>query len=51
VAELEGNVETVWMFGTFLTWACQTFREKSQLFITLRHRTCWSELCERETLF
>jgi len=25
VAELEGNVETVWMLGKFLTWACQTF--------------------------
>ena len=27
VAELEGNVETVWMLGKFLTWACHNFKK------------------------
>ena len=31
VAELEGNVETIWIFGNFLTWNCQSFR-KSPVF-------------------
>jgi len=31
VAELEGNVEKIWMLATFLTWACQRFEQKGVL--------------------
>jgi hypothetical protein len=48
VAEIEGNVEMVWMLWTFLTWACHKFKENGLYFITLRHGICLSELCDRE---
>ena len=51
VAELEGNVETIRMLSPFLTWACQMFKKKGLFFITLRHRTCLSELCEFNRCF
>ena len=50
VAELEGNVETIWMFWTFLKWNYQWFKEKGLFLITVRHRACLSELCDREPL-
>jgi hypothetical protein len=31
VAELEGNVETVWMHGSFLKCRCQRFKQKGLL--------------------
>jgi hypothetical protein len=31
VAELEGNVEKIWMLGNFLTWDCQRFEQKGLL--------------------
>ena len=40
VAELEGNVEKIWMLWTFLMWDCHKFKKKGLYFITLRHRTC-----------
>jgi len=40
VAELEGNVENIWMLGKFLTWACQRFEQK----------VLFSEYCEGELL-
>jgi hypothetical protein len=40
VAELEGNVETIWMLGNFVTCDCQTFVQKGLL----------SEYCDRGLL-
>jgi hypothetical protein len=44
VAELEGNVEKPRMMWSLITWACQRFEKNVLFFITVRHRTCLSEL-------